>query len=500
MKSKFIISVFCLALLLVGGARLAKAGTDSGGGWTTVGSGQMWGTVGAPYGTASVSVGTQTLIPSGQAEALALLMGPSGVAPTLSLSATNTLTGAVGVVFSNQITATGTDPITFSGTGLPGGLAIATNGLITGTPTTAGTNTATLTASNAFGTTNQAATFVIARGTPEISNWPTAAPITYGQTLSNSVLSGGTGNVAGVFSWTVPGTQPNAGTSSFQVVFTPTATANYNSITSTVVLVVNQATPLLTWTPSPAVGLNYPAALGSAQLNATANVAGSFSYNPAGGAVLNAGTTTLVATFTPTDTANYRSGLTISNTVTVAAIVANDDSLTRDGLGGATTKIALSELVANDYYSTPTAPTVSLPSGATAQGGTVSIDNGWILYTSPSNLASSSTDSFTYRITDSLGNTATATVYLAAGDYSAVAVNIVWVKDANFPGTGKDVSFAVTPNRSYRIYATSSLVAPISWQDLGGGSVYSGGVSGSIILNDPGAGSQRFYKLEEYRQ
>jgi hypothetical protein len=184
----------------------------------------------------------------------------------------------------------------------------------------------------------------------------------------------------------------------------------------------------------------------------------------------------------------------------VPAIVANDDSLSRDGIGGATTKIAFSQLVTNDYYTTPAAPTVSLPSGATAQGGTVAIDNGWVVYTSPSALDPSSTDSFVYQITDSLGNTSTATVYLAAGDYSAVAVNIVWVKDANFPGTGKDVSFAVTPNRYYRIYATSSLMAPINWQDLGAGSVYGGGVSGSIIINDPGAGSQRFYKLEEYRQ
>ena len=184
----------------------------------------------------------------------------------------------------------------------------------------------------------------------------------------------------------------------------------------------------------------------------------------------------------------------------VPAIVANDDSLTRDGVAGATTKIAMSQLVTNDYYTTPLAPTVSLVSGATAQGGTVAIDNGWVVYTSPSALDPSSTDSFVYQITDSLGNTSTATVYLAAGDYSAVAVNIVWVKDANFPGTGKDVSFAVTPNRYYRIYATSSLMAPINWQDLGAGSVYGGGVSGSIIINDPGAGSQRFYKLEEYRQ
>jgi hypothetical protein len=34
--------------------------------------------------------------------------------------------------------------------------------------------------------------------------------------------------------------------------------------------------------------------------------------------VLGAGTNTLVATFTPTDTTNYTSGLTITNTVVVA--------------------------------------------------------------------------------------------------------------------------------------------------------------------------------------
>jgi hypothetical protein len=130
MKSKFILSVSCLVLLLTGGLHSALAGTDSGGGWTTVGSGQMWGTVGAPYGTTSVTVDTQTMIPSVQAEALALLMGPSGVTPTLSLSPTNTFAGTVGVAFSNLVTATGTDPITFSGTSLPGGLGIATNGLI----------------------------------------------------------------------------------------------------------------------------------------------------------------------------------------------------------------------------------------------------------------------------------------------------------------------------------------------------------------------------------
>jgi hypothetical protein len=91
----------------------------------------------------------------------------------------------VGVVFSNTATASGSTPITFGGTNLPDSLSISTNGLITGTPTNAGTFSSTLTASSSFGTANQAVTFTIAKGTPVISNWPTASTILYGQALSS---------------------------------------------------------------------------------------------------------------------------------------------------------------------------------------------------------------------------------------------------------------------------------------------------------------------------
>jgi molybdopterin/thiamine biosynthesis adenylyltransferase len=77
-------------------------------------------------------------------------------------------------------------------------------------------------------------------------------------------------------------------------------------------LTVSQATPILTWTnPAPIV---YGAPLNSNQLNATANVPGSFAYDPTNGAVLNAGTNTLSVIFTSTDTVNYSS---ITNTVTL---------------------------------------------------------------------------------------------------------------------------------------------------------------------------------------
>jgi hypothetical protein len=98
-----------------------------------------------------------------------------------------------------------------------------------------------LTATNAAGTNNQAATFTIAKGTPVITVAPTASAIKDGQALSASVLSGGTASVTGTFSWTAPSTVPAVGTATYGVTFTPTDTANYNTATTTVNVTVNPA-------------------------------------------------------------------------------------------------------------------------------------------------------------------------------------------------------------------------------------------------------------------
>ena len=68
-------------------------------------------------------------------------------------------------------------------------------------------------------------------------------------------------------------------------------------------LTVNQAVPVITW-PTPAA-ISYGTALSATQLDATANVAGTFTYSPAVGAVLAAGSQTLSVTFTPANTTNY---------------------------------------------------------------------------------------------------------------------------------------------------------------------------------------------------
>ena len=98
--------------------------------------------------------------------------------------------------------------------------------------TNAGTATVTVTGiGNYIGTAKK--TFVISKAAaPEIS-WPTASAITCGERVSDSRLSGGSTQY-GTFAWsdTVKDTIPAVGTSSYKVVFTPSADTekNYETI------------------------------------------------------------------------------------------------------------------------------------------------------------------------------------------------------------------------------------------------------------------------------
>jgi hypothetical protein len=158
-------------------------------------------------------------------------VAPASATPP-TITSTNAFSGTVGAAFSNDITATGDAPIAFSGTALPGGLSVASGGAITGTPTAAGTFNATLTATNAAGTNNQAVTFTIATGAVSITTPPTASGLVEGQTLASSTLSGGSASVVGTFAWTDSSIIPPVGTTSYGVTFTPTDAANYNTATT----------------------------------------------------------------------------------------------------------------------------------------------------------------------------------------------------------------------------------------------------------------------------
>ncbi len=87
-------------------------------------------------------------------------------------------------------------------------------------------------------------------------------------------------------------------------------------------------TPVLSWAAPAAI--TYGAALGPAQLDATANVAGAFVYSPASGSVLTAGTQTLSVTFNPSNTTTYRSvGTNISLTVLPAPLSVSANNASR---------------------------------------------------------------------------------------------------------------------------------------------------------------------------
>ena len=91
--------------------------------------------------------------------------------------------------------------------------------------------------------TTAVVTLSLGKATPEITEKPTAEAITYGQTLAESQLSGGAGNVAGTFAWkdgSVRPTVSDGDATPYEVVFTSTD-SNWGKAETTVTLTVHKA-------------------------------------------------------------------------------------------------------------------------------------------------------------------------------------------------------------------------------------------------------------------
>jgi hypothetical protein len=178
-----------------------------------------------------------------------------------------------------------------------------------------GTHTVTINAQDAVGnvTPPVSVNYTVGQATPIIT-WSAPAAIPYGTTLSGTQLDA-TANVPGTFVYSpAAGTTLNAGSQTLSVTFTPTDTTDYASASASVTLQVNKAASTITWaTPS---AITYGTGLSATQLDATANVAGTFAYSPAAGTVLTAGSQTLTVTFTPSNPTDY-SGATASATLQV---------------------------------------------------------------------------------------------------------------------------------------------------------------------------------------
>ena len=211
---------------------------------------------------------------------LATAQGPVPPAATFSVAPTSISTGQSATLTWNVTNATTVTIDQAIG-------AVAASGTRSVSP--AASMTYTLTATNAAGSDTATATVTVAatRTTPAIT-WNNPASIVYGTALSGTQLNATT---------TVPGSwvySPAAGIvlaagagQTLSVTFNPTDTVSYNSATDTATITVLKATPLITW-PTPA-DITSGTPLGATQLNATANVAGTFVYTPPSGTVLGVG-------------------------------------------------------------------------------------------------------------------------------------------------------------------------------------------------------------------
>ena len=275
---------------------------------TLLGVGQLNATSSVP-GNWLYSPADGTMLQSGLGQTLAVAFAPTDTnyrAATVSVRV-NVLQAAPSITWANpvditygaalgngQLNATASVPGSFlytpgEGTVLPAGAGQVLSVAFSPTDTNYTSATASVRVN-------------VLKATPSIA-WTNPADITYGTALGDGQLNA-TASIAGRFDYTPPaGTVLLAGAGQvLSVAFSPTDT-NYTSATATVRINVLKATPSIAWT-NPA-DITYGSALGSGQLNATANVPGSFLYTPPAGTVLPAGAgQVLSVSFSPSD-ANY---------------------------------------------------------------------------------------------------------------------------------------------------------------------------------------------------
>jgi uncharacterized repeat protein (TIGR02543 family) len=134
--------------------------------------------------------------------------------------------------------------------------------------------------------------------TAPVINWASPAAITTATPLSATQLNA-TANIAGSCAYAPAlGALLAAGKQILTCLFTPLDTTKYSSVTKSLEIEV-LALPVITWANPDAI--TNGSALSTTQLNATANMTGSFTYSPAMATVLKPGKQKLSVTFTPSD-------------------------------------------------------------------------------------------------------------------------------------------------------------------------------------------------------
>jgi hypothetical protein len=238
---------------------------------------------------------------------------------------------------------------------------------------------------------------------------------------------------------------------------------NYTVSLASSALTVSQALPIMAW--SNATPIHYGAALTSEQLNATANVPGSFAYDPTNGTVLDSGTRSLYVIFTPMDAVDYSSATNAVDLVVLrGALTVTASNAIRGygqanpGFGGAITSLTNGDIITANY--TCSATTNSPPGTYAIVPTLVDPDN-------------------------------RRTNYTVSLDSGTLTVGyLLHIDTSNIASTGAQLTMSAIPGQAYWVQVSTNLV---DWANLSNVTANSDGI---VEVLDAGARdfSQRFYR------
>jgi hypothetical protein len=257
---------FTATVTIAGGGGIVPDGTVTFmDGTTILGSPALSVAGAATYSTAVLTEGLHSITATYNGDAAKQVMSSTSntvnqdvqaSSGTLVASSLNPSNYGVSVTFTVTVTPGGTAAPTGLVNILDGGAQIAQVSLVevtgqtTFTTTTLAAGAHHITAayqgdSNNAPSTSPMITQTVNKTTPTIT-WAPPAAITYGTALSGTQLDASSNGVAGALLYTPPaGAVLAAGAQTLSVAFTPADTADYNTITATVPLTVNAATPTL---------------------------------------------------------------------------------------------------------------------------------------------------------------------------------------------------------------------------------------------------------------
>jgi len=283
---------------------------------------------------------------------------------------------------------------------------------------------------------------VVNQATPTVSAWPTAGAIAYGQTLASSTLSGGTASVPGTFSWTTPATAPVTGTASEGVTFTAADATDYNTVTGSVSVTVNKATPTVSPWPA-ASAITYGQTLASSPLKGgAASVSGTFAWTTPT-IVPSGGTPSESVTFTPSDTTDYNTatgsvGVMVSPALPTVTVTPGSSSIT------ANQSLSVTVTVSGGTGNLTPTGSVTLSGGGYTTPSASTLTDGSAQITIPASSLTTGTDRLTATYTPDATSNASYTSANGTGPVTVnAAVAYVLTVDSAAPASG--ISIIVSP-------------------------------------------------------